>query len=149
MKKVIDILKNNCLNSLIICGDEMAIKAFALMEDGNTDYVIVTEGDECVGIVSEVDYMQKIILARRNPNRTKVKDIMTSSICSVEINDPVHMCLGLMETFKIRHLLVFDNFKFKGVITLHDLMLSAYEEDLDNILEQQESKYFLTSRYVL
>ena len=31
--------------------------------------------------------------------------------------------------FKIRHLLVFEGFKFTGVITMHDLMLASLKEN--------------------
>jgi CBS domain-containing protein len=145
MKTAKDLLSNNLLHSNTINEDAMAIDALALMENKNVDYAIVTEGSNCVGIMSEVDYMHKIILARKNPKQTKVKDIMTNSICAVDINDPVHVCLGLMDTFKIRHLLVFDKFSFKGVITLHDLMHAAFEENVEPLLEQEQARYFISS----
>ena len=145
MKTAKDVLNNNFLYTYTLNEDAMVIDAFALMETENIDYAIVMEGNDCVGIMSEVDYMNKIILARKNPAQTKVKEIMTSSISVVESKEPIHKCLELMDTFKIRHLLVFDSLIFKGVITLHDLMRAAFEENIDNLLEQEQVKYFLSS----
>jgi signal-transduction protein with cAMP-binding, CBS, and nucleotidyltransferase domain len=145
MKTVKDILNKNFMNSNTINEDAMAIDAFILMETKNMDYTVVLEGTECVGIISEVDYLHKIILAQKNPNETSVKDIMTSCICSVDVKDPIHKCLELMDTFRIRHLLVFDAFSYEGVITLHDLMLSAFNESVDKLIEQEQIKYFLDS----
>ena len=141
MKTAKDVLNSMLLNSNTISKDAMVMDAFVLMETKDLDYVTVIENGNCVGIISEVDYMHKILLARKDPNRTKVKDIMTSCIHSVTMDEPIHRCLGIMDTFKIRHLVVFDSFNFKGVISLHDLMQSAYEENVDNLLEQEETRY--------
>ncbi len=145
MKSVKDILNGKKLNAKTINENAMVIEAFTLMETENMDYVIVMEEGNCVGIISEVDYMHKIMLARKNPAQTKVKDIMSSSIHSVSINEPIHRCLELMDTFKIRHLLVFDGFMFKGVITLHDLMLAAFDGNVDNMLEKDQENYALST----
>ncbi len=147
MKTVKDILSSTFRNGNTINEDAVATDAFALMERNNSDYVIVMEGSSCVGIMSEVDYMNKIILARKDPAKTKVKDIMTSSICAVDLEEPVYRCLELMETFKIRHLLVFEGFSLKGVITLHDLMHASFEENIENLLEQDQAKYILSNNF--
>jgi CBS domain-containing protein len=145
MKTVKEIMNFVSQKSNSINKEARAIDALVLMENEDIDYTVILEESECVGIVSEVDYMNKIILARNDPNQTKVKDIMTNSICSVDVKAPLHRCLELMNTFKIRHLLVFDEFLYKGVITLHDLMLAALDENIDKLMERDQREYFLGS----
>lgn len=141
MKSVKDILSKKNLVTKTVNENDMAIDAFFLMETENMDYAIVMENNVCVGIISEVDYMHKIILARVNPAQTKVKEIMTSCIHSAHVDEPIHRCLEMMDAFKIRHLLVFDEGVLKGVITLHDLMLAAFDGNIDNELEEQQHQY--------
>ncbi len=141
MKTIKNILKKKSLNSVSISGDAMVADALSLMESKNLDYVIVTENNNCVGVMSETDYTHKIILGRMDPTKTSVKEIMTNCIHAVDINDSVLSCLELMDSFKIRHLLVFEGFLFKGVITLHDLMHAFVEEDSADLQELEKVTY--------
>ncbi len=144
MKTAKEIINSKFLSFSTITKDSKVIDAFTMMETLNIDYVVVMDGKSCIGILSEVDYMHQIILARRNPYKTTVKEIISNQIYAVDHEEPVHRCLELMDTFKIRHLLVFDSHHLKGVITLHDLMLAAFEENIDHMLQQDEADYFLS-----
>jgi len=140
MKPLKNLLINNPLSSVIIHADAMAIDAFVSMESNNLDYVLIMDGSECIGIVSEIDYMRKIILTGKCPKQISVKEIMTRIICSVDITESIHRCIELLDTFKIRHLLVYDSEILKGVITLHELMIAMYEEDAENLMGVTYSK---------
>jgi len=147
MKTVLDILNNKLQNENTIDKNEMVNQAFTKMEKENLDYIIVMENNNCIGIMSEVDYMHKIILAKKNPKYTRVKEIMTNSICAVDIKEPIHKCLELMDSFKIRHLLVFEDFVFQNVITLHDLMHVSYENNLDHLIENDQATFMLSRNF--
>ncbi|HEX3025153.1 MAG TPA: CBS domain-containing protein [Chitinophagaceae bacterium] len=129
------------MNSVSICSDAIVIEALALMESENLDYVVVTENNSCVGVMSETDYTHKIILGQMDAETTRVKDIMTQCIHAVDINESVLKCLELMDSFKIRHLLVFEGFLFKGVITLHDLMHAFAKENPVGLQELEKASY--------
>lgn len=146
MKKAKDLLNNTTPVSNTINEDAMVIDAFNLMEAENLDYVIVKERGVCIGIISEVDYMNKIILAQKNPNNTKIKDIITGNVYTVNEEVPVHKCIEMMNTFKIRHLLVFEASQFKGVIRLHDLIRAAFQENnVEAQLEKEQVQYFVNT----
>lgn len=146
MKSIKDIRANNYLSAVTVDENASALDAFALMETKDLDYIIVLDKLDCIGIISEIDYLKKVILTGIDPNQIKVKDIMTSGICSVDINESVNRCLELMETFKIRHLIVFENLSPIGVITLHDLMRASFEENTHNTDSQEYFKYAHGSR---
>jgi len=99
------------------------------MEEKNEDYVVVKDNDHFIGVISGPDFMNKIIICGLNASKTKVKDIMKRCIHTVDNSESVLHCLGLMDAFKIRHLLVFEGFNFTGVITMHDLMLATVKEN--------------------
>ncbi len=141
MKTAKDIINSNSLKLNTIESDAMVIEALTLMIAEKTDYVTVKEGNRFIGIIRESDYLSKIILPGKDPEKTKVKDIMSINRWSVNMDEPVYKCLELMDTYKIRHLLVFDDAILMGVITLHDLMIAALEENVDKQLKQLQTKY--------
>ena len=141
MKTIKHILRKKSLTSISIRGEAMVADALALMEAENLDYVVVTENNNYVGVMSETDYTHKVILGRMDAATTRVKDIMTECIHAVDINESVLKCLELMDSVKIRHLLVFEGFQVKGVITLHDLMHAFAEEDPAHLQELEKASY--------
>lgn len=130
MKTVKDILtkKASHFNS-VDCNDKV-IDAIALMARENMNYVIVEEQGEFKGILSEKDYVRKVILAGRESKNTKVGDIMSADIPLVDVEDSTDNCRELMNGFKISFLPVFDNFDFVGVITLSDLLKETVDEQI-------------------
>ncbi len=141
MKRAKDILRNSVFSYFTIKANAMVLEAFHLMEKENTDFVIVMEGAETIGIISEVDYMHKVILARKDPSQTSVKEIMSCNICSVDSEEPIHRCMELMDTFKIHHLLVFEVGSLKGVISLHDMMHAIYLNSLGDLMKKEQEVY--------
>jgi signal-transduction protein with cAMP-binding, CBS, and nucleotidyltransferase domain len=130
MKTVKDILtkKPSHFNS-VDCNDRV-IDAIALMARENINYVIVEEQGLFKGILSEKDYVRKVILAGRESKNTKVGDIMSADIPLVDLEDSTDKCRELMNGFKIAFLPVFDNFDFVGVITLTDLLKETVDEQI-------------------
>ena len=147
MKTVNDILKNNTVHHLSISGDALVIDALALMKSENRDFVIVLESGNYIGVMSEKDYSHKIILEGKNSHHTTVKEIMTGQLPIVDSGDTIHRCMGLMHTFKTHYLPVVEEFLFKGIITLDDLLRASVEEDTERISElkkqSSEDHHFL------
>jgi CBS domain-containing protein len=98
--------------------------------------VIVSENAKYAGIFSENDYARKMALLDRQPQNTLVKEVMTTDLPMVNGSDKAERCMKLMNMHKTRYLPVFDDFEFRGVITIHDLMretIADSENKRDNI----------------
>jgi CBS domain-containing protein len=80
------------------------------------------DADEYKGIFSERDYTRNVILKGRASNTTSVQEVMTTDLPIVTLADSVEYCMNLMNAHKTRYLLAYDNMRFKGVITIHDLL---------------------------
>lgn len=128
MKTVKDILGKSTSHFNTINGDANVIDALALMKTENMSYVIVMDNGNYKGIMSERDYSQKVVLAGKNSRQTKVKEILSSDAPVVNTTESVERCKELMLAFKTQYLPVFEDFSFKGVISLHDLLHAAVEE---------------------
>ena len=109
--------------------------ALQMLNAVNLSYLIVMENDTYKGIFCERDYSRNVILKGRTSTATKVKDVMTVDLPVVTPEDTAEKCMHLIDDYKTRYLLVFDDEKFEGVITINDLLrqvLSAREDVFEN-----------------
>lgn len=137
MRTVKDILdtKQNAFNH--ISPETLVIEAINLLNSVNLSYLVVMDGNQYKGIFSERDYTRNVILKGRSSNSTQVKEAMTTDFPMVQLNDTVEHCMNLMNSNKTRYLLAFDDNRFAGVITIHDLLrqvIANKEEVFDSTI---------------
>lgn len=131
MKTVKEILSNKqTLFNTSLLPEAKVIDAITLMKIEKLDYVIVMENSKYLGIVTDQDYTQKIVLGGKSPEHTCVSEIMNSHVPSVDVEDSVDTCRELMHAFRLFYLPVFEEFSFKGVVTLKDLLADYVEENI-------------------
>jgi len=110
-----------------VASNMRVIEALSLMKAENLSYVIVKDGEDFKGIMTERDYAQKVVLLNKNSTDTTVHEIMTTGLPTVSLDTTSEECMKLMNQHKTRYLVVFDGFEFKGIITIHDLMRDSLE----------------------
>lgn len=135
MKTVEDILRTKENASNIIEPDVMVIDALRKLIDVNLSYLVVFEDGEFKGIFSERDYTRKLVLQGRASRDTKVRDVMTTELPEVTLEDTVEDCMYQMNTRGARYLAAFNGPEFSGIITIHDLLrevLASKEQVFDN-----------------
>ncbi len=84
------------------------------------------------GIVTEWDYLSKIVAEGKDPSHVKLGDIMTSDLVSVDANVGLDQVAELMAQKGIRRILVLKDSKVIGVITAA-IMLSRLKEYVDKV----------------
>jgi signal-transduction protein with cAMP-binding, CBS, and nucleotidyltransferase domain len=87
------------------------------------------------GIVTEWDYLAKIIAESRDPRKVKLGEIMTSDLVSVDANDGLDQVAQIMTQRGIRRVLVMKKDEILGVITAKT-MLSRLKEYIDRVSSQ-------------
>jgi CBS domain-containing protein len=102
--------------------DAMVFEAIEMMADKNVGALLVIEGDQLVGIISERDYTRKVFLRGKRSRETKVSEIMSTDLETTRPQESVEECLRLMTYRHIRHLPVVDADKVVGVISIGDLV---------------------------
>lgn len=132
MRTVRDIIKSKPETTNIIAPDALVIDALQMLSTVNLSYLIVMDKNEYKGVFCERDYSRNVILKGRSSVSTKVRDVMTIDLPEVELTDTVEQCMILMNSYRTRYLLAFENDRFAGVITIHDLLrqVIASKEDV-------------------
>ncbi len=105
-----------------IQSDQSVYEAIAEMDARNVGGLIVKNGDEVVGIVTERDYTRKVILKDRASKEIEVQAIMSRNLVSVVPDQTVQQALILITSKKCRHLPVFKDGKLDGIRSIGDLV---------------------------
>ena len=135
MKTVRDILKVKGADVWCVEPDATVFAALQRMAEKEVGALVVTEGAQIVGLISERDYARKVILHGRASPTTLVKEIMTSHVVYTHLDQSIEECMALVTEKRIRHLPVMAEGKLVGVISIGDLVKSIIA-DQQFIIEQ-------------
>ena len=112
------------MTSEIACIDtkSSAADAATKMKDQNTGTVIVVEGNNVKGIVTDRQIAIKAVAEQKDPKSTPVADIMTKDIVGCSENDDIFDALKTMGENKVRRLpVVNDNSQLVGIVSISDI----------------------------
>ncbi len=135
MKTVRDILKTKGSDVWSVEPDATVLDALQRMADKEVGALVVMQGEQIVGLISERDYARKIILHGRSSPTTLVREIMTSPVVYIHLDQPIEECMSLMTEKRTRHLPVMENGKLVGLISIGDIVKSIIA-DQQFIIEQ-------------
>jgi len=137
MRLVSDLLEEKSEEVVWIGPLESVFDALTLMNEKDVGAVCVQIEDYLVGILSERDYMRKVILDMHASKQTKVSEAMTTDVITVSPDDSVRHCIALTKKHHIRHLPVVKEGRALGMISLRDLFLDAIEERVGIVTEDE------------
>jgi CBS domain-containing protein len=138
MKSVAQILKSKPDSTIYTIAPAASVfDALKLMAEKSIGALVVTEGEQVVGIITERDYARKVILMARSSKETPIRDIMTSAVMYVRPGQTSEECMVLMTENRLRHLPVMDSGKLVGLISIGDLVKDIISEQ-KFIIEQLE-----------
>ncbi len=126
--KVKEVLSRKGSDIYSIRSDKTVYDAIKMMSELNIGALLVIDDGKFVGIISERDYRDKVILKGRQSKSTPVKDIMTDKVFCVSYDEDVKMCMRIMTQRKIRHLPVLKGEDLEGLISIGDVVKSVIDE---------------------
>lgn len=100
--------------------------------------VVVDEEEKPVGIITERDLLKRVLAKRKDPVRTKVKDIMSKPLVTGTPHMDIEAAVRLMFKHKIKKLPVVENGWLVGLVTLTDLV--RFQPQIIRILKKLSSK---------
>jgi CBS domain-containing protein len=121
MSFVKDIMHSNIVT---IDQNESVRKACDIYRDKKIGCLIVTDRDNIIGLVTERDLIERTICMDREPSMTKVKDIMTTNVITIEMDEKIMKAVDVMKDNNIKKLPVTHKGELIGIITSTDLAYS-------------------------
>jgi CBS domain-containing protein len=132
--KIRQILQKKKINALFsVSSDTTVYNALVEMADKNIGAVLVIDNGKLSGIFSERDYARKIVLKGLHSDETLVKDVMTSKVITIDLEDKLEDAMQIMSDKHIRHLPVNDGEKLVGIISINDLVTTLINEQKSQI----------------
>jgi CBS domain-containing protein len=128
--------------------DVTVYEALEVMAERNVGAVIVTDEAGAIhGVFSERDYARKMMIKGRDSATTKVSEIMTTKVISVNPETRLLDCMSLMTDKRVRHLPVLENGKLVGVVSIGDVVKSLLSEQ-DYVISQQAYRIDQLENYI-
>lgn len=115
--------------------DETVSHAAWSMARNEVGAVLVLEGDELVGLLSERDVLVRIVAEGRDATATKVVDAASTDVVSVDVNASVRECAEKIQAKGIRHLPVLRDGKPVGILSSRDFFAYVVE-GLERLVER-------------
>ena len=108
--------------------DATVFDALSLLAEKNIGALLVIRDEKLVGLVSERDYARKVILQGKTAETTRVREIMTEGVTSVDPETSVQTAMALMSEKRFRHLPVLESSRIVGIVSIGDLVQSIITE---------------------
>ena len=121
--------------------DAVVTQAVRTMAQEGIGAIAVIEGSTLVGMFSERDLMLRVVLEKRDPEQTLIREVMTSPVETIRQNSTADDALKIMLDRHIRHLPIIDpDGTLCGMISIRSLLHDKVE-DLTDQLDSLEA-YF-------
>jgi CBS domain-containing protein len=132
MPKVKDFMTKGVLT---IDKDKTILEAAELMTQKGVGDIVVLDGEIPRGIVTERDFVRRIVV-KRKPLDTKISDIMTTPLITIGPDAPLNVAARRMVNNRIRRLPVMKHHKLIGIIVVSDFARHLSKKTLtESVLE--------------
>ena len=128
-------------NPVTLSLDSTVFESCEIMISKNIGSVIVTEEGELMGIITMRDILARVIAKDKNPKTTKLRDVMSKPVISIQENADLIDASRLGRKNNIRRLAVLNKKgKLVGIISSDDIASS-----LQRAAEELAVTYYLIS----
>jgi len=129
MKPISQILKSKPQAEVQdIAPDATVQDAATLMTQRNVGALLVREGEQIVGIVSERDIARRLATTDRPVRQLAVREVMSAPVQFVSPRHTNEECMALMTERRLRHLPVLDDGRLVGLVSIGDLVKDIIAE---------------------
>jgi signal-transduction protein with cAMP-binding, CBS, and nucleotidyltransferase domain len=113
------------------------------MDEEHVGSVVVTDGAEILGIVTDRDLAVRVLGANADPDDQTAEDVMTSDLCTAGHETGFYEAATLMAEHGVRRLPVCEGDVLTGIITADDLteLLADEQQHLASVIQAQRPEY--------
>jgi CBS domain-containing protein len=113
------------------------VDAARVMKERDTGIVPVVDGDRLVGTVTDRDIAIKVVAEGKDPQSTKVTEVASRNLVTVEPDQDLDEALRLMAKHQVRRLpVVDDDGTLVGIVSQADVARHASDEQTGEVVEE-------------
>jgi CBS domain-containing protein len=109
-------------------------RACFMMASANVGAIVVLDQGKLLGIFTERDLLNRVIVPCKNPESTSIAEVMTRNVVVAQADDSCAKCLELMQKANCRHLPIAEGDRLIGIISMRNLLQH------DNVIKDSEIK---------
>jgi CBS domain-containing protein len=107
-----------------IHADATVFDAVAKMAEKDIGSLVVMEGEQIVGLITERHYARNVVLKGKTSPALAVRDIMERRVIVAHPEQSLEQCMALMTEKRVRHLPVLEGEQLIGIVSIGDLVKS-------------------------
>lgn len=112
---------------------DTVLSALELMAKHGIGALVIMDGENLAGLMSERDYARKVILKSRHSADTPIAEIMTATVVTISPEASVAECMELCTSKRMRHLPVIENNRLVGLVSIGDLVKAVIDDQSEEI----------------
>jgi signal-transduction protein with cAMP-binding, CBS, and nucleotidyltransferase domain len=128
VKTAKDMIKEKHGGVISVSSGTVLFDALKKMNQYRVGALLIKKEDEIIGIWTERDLMQNIVQDGFDPKQASIEDFMTTDLISAPHTDTVYNLMDKFLGLRIRHLLIEEEGKFIGLVSVGDVMRCAIAE---------------------
>jgi CBS domain-containing protein len=133
-KSVRDLMSSNPCS---IDAEKPVAYAARMMRDEDVGLAPIVEGDRLVGTVTDRDIAIRVVAEGKDPESTKVKEIASTDLVTVDPQQNLDEALRLMAQHQVRRLpVVEEDGRLVGVVAQADVARSADDSRTGELVEE-------------
>ncbi len=117
------------------------VDAIKIMTEMNIGSMLVMDTGDIVGILTEKDFLQQIVLKDRLCEVVPVAEVMTTQVIAITPDQSIEQGLAIMTDKRVRHLPVMDNDELMGLVSIGDLVKAVIDEQQFTIEQLEHYVY--------
>jgi CBS domain-containing protein len=111
--------------------------AAKMMRDEDVGLAPIVEGDRLVGTLTDRDIAIRVVAEGRDPEATKVRDVASTDVVTVDPQQDLDEALRLMTQHQVRRIpVVEEDGRLVGVVAQADVAREADERQTGDVVEQ-------------
>jgi len=124
-------------NPRAIDSEKSVADAAKMMRDEDVGLAPIVDGDKLVGTVTDRDIATRVVAAGKDPESTKVKEIATKDVVTVDPDQDLEEAVRLMAQHQVRRLpVVEEGGRLVGVLAQADVAQDASSEQTGRLVER-------------
>jgi CBS domain-containing protein len=113
--------------------DTTVLDAARFMSEKRVGAIVILDGGWPVGVFSERDLMERVVIRERHPAEVRVNEVMTRDILTANPDDSYIDCMKKMQSRGCRHLPIVESGRVIAMISLRDLLKVEIDEKEEEI----------------